>query len=296
MRESSRTCVAPSLPIRACKLVTVACFFLVCFPARVELLVLKQSNVYKPSLTISQFESKCTAGSLVKRDGVDQLQRLRGGNGAKPDTKHAIIVGSVCALILILNEFNVLSAIVRVSLTLLLSLTFLLAGINKTNPTFHKPTHLFLANMFPDICNKVWKPIFEKALTSTCRFCCKYFSFLKNTCGQRDDGSFTLPKSISAMVTPASFMHSIGQVEVSCAMLMLISLAGTGSRGHRVPLAELSNVVLFFLMVGATYSHLVLMDGRWIPSAVLGLLLFVRFITPAPSRKGKSGKGKKQDK
>ena len=36
------------------------------------------------------------------------------------------------------------------------------------------------------------------------------------------------------------------------------------SSGYRVPLAELSNVVLIFLMAAAVYTHLLLKDGHFL--------------------------------
>jgi hypothetical protein len=38
--------------------------------------------------------------------------------------------------------------------------------------TFHQPTHLFLASMFPDICRKVWRPLVEKYVALACKVMC----------------------------------------------------------------------------------------------------------------------------
>lgn len=142
--------------------------------------------------------------------------------------------------------------------------------------TFHRPTHLFLAAMFPDICRKVWRPLVEAWLTSFCRvwrlralparavvwhWCawsavcrcpsvydmssccsctqkmklglqaaCSVFKGLETYCGKSDKDSFKLAKDVASWITPAALMKGVGQLEVWCGMLMLISLAGTGSR------------------------------------------------------------------
>ena len=63
---------------------------------------------------------------------------------------------------------------------------------------------------------------------------------------------------------------AVGYIETWSAIFLLISLAGTGSRGYRVPLAELSNVLLLILMAGAVYTHRVLSDGQAYVPAALG--------------------------
>ena len=45
-----------------------------------------------------------------------------------------------------------LSVVLRVGLTFFLAIIFLLSGVNKTTDSFHRPTHLFLASMFPGTC------------------------------------------------------------------------------------------------------------------------------------------------
>ncbi len=62
----------------------------------------------------------------------------------------------------------------------------------------------------------------------------------------------------------------VGYIETWSAIFLLISLAGTGSRGYRVPLAELSNVALLVLMAGAVYTHRTLGDGQAYAPAALG--------------------------
>jgi len=218
---------------------------------------------------------------------------LRGGAGQAPDPKHVALVGTVCAIVLILNEVDMLSVVLRVGLTFVLSIIFLLAGINKTTDTFHKPTYLLYANMFPDICRRVWGPLLEQALNRVLSLASKLYPALKKLCGDNGHGYFSWATQAAAAITPSKFMSAIGYVEMWSAMFMLISLAGTGSRGYRVPLAELSNIVLLTLMAGAVYTHMVLQDGHFIPPAVLGILLLVRLATPAPSgRKAKKGSGK----
>ena len=72
--------------------------------------------------------------------------------------------------------------------------------------------------------------------------------------------------------TPLKRMSAaVGYVETWSAIFLLVSLAGTGSRGYRVPLAELSNVVLLLLMAGAVYTHRVLGDGQAYAPAALGI-------------------------
>jgi len=222
---------------------------------------------------------------------------LRGGAPQQaPDVKHVIMVGSVCAIVLILNEVDLLSVVIRVGLTFVLAIIFLLAGINKTTDTFHKPTHLFLANMFPDICKKVWGPIVEQGVNRCLGIASMVYPGLKALCGYNGK-SFSLAAEAAAKVTPSNLMNAIGYVEMWSAMFLLISLAGTGSRGYRVPLAELSNMVLLLLMVGAVYTHVVLNDGHFIPPAILAGLLLVRLATPAPSGKRRKGsKGEKGEK
>jgi hypothetical protein len=168
--------------------------------------------------------------------------RLKGGEGkpgAAPDPKHVIVMGTVCGAILLLNEFDLLSVVLRVGLTFFLAIVFLLSGVNKTSDSFHRPTHLFLASMFPDICRKVWRPVVEKSVNMCCRLVCKVFKGLESYCGRIDDKTFKLARDVAASVTPTALMTFVGQIEVWCGMFMLISLAGTGSRGYRVPLAEL---------------------------------------------------------
>lgn len=235
------------------------------------------------------------AGRASAAPIAPRILRLKGGEGkpsAAPDPKHVIIMGTVCGTILLLNEFDMLSVVLRVGLTFCLAIVFLLSGVNKTTDTFHRPTHLFLASMFPDICRKVWRPFVEAWLTSLCQAVCSIFKGLETYCGKTDTRSFKLAKDVAAWVTPAALMKGIGQLEIWCAMLLLISLAGTGSRGYRVPLAELSNVVLIFLMAAAVYTHLVLKDGHFLAPAILGVLLVVRLACPVPRPKKKSKKKK----
>lgn len=219
--------------------------------------------------------------------------RLKGGEDkpkVAPDPKHVIAMGVVCGSILILNEFDLLSVVLRVGLTFFLAIIFLLSGVNKTTDSFHRPTHLFLASMFPDICKKVWRPLVQKWLNFLCQLVCKVFKGLETYCGKAENNSFQLAKDVASWITPSSMMKSIGQLEIWCGMLMLISLAGTGSRGYRVPLAELSNIVLIFLMIGAVYTHVVLRDGHFLAPAVLGVLLLVRLACPVPRPKKKKSK------
>jgi len=216
--------------------------------------------------------------------------RLKGGDGkpgAAPDPKHVILMGTVCGTILVLNEFDLLSVVLRVGLTFFLAIVFLLSGVNKTTDSFHRPTHLFLASMFPDICRKVWRPLVEKYVAYFCKLACRVVPALASYCGKLDDSSFKLAQDVASWVTPSAMMKSIGQLEIWCGMLMMISLAGTGSRGYRVPLAELSNLVLIFLMAAAVYTHLVLRDGHFLAPAVLGALLVVRLACPVPQPKKK---------
>jgi hypothetical protein len=63
---------------------------------------------------------------------------------------------------------------------------------------------------------------------------------------------------------------AVGYLETWSSIFLLVSLAGTGSRGYRVPLAELSNVLLLILMAGAVYTHRVLGDGQAYVPATLG--------------------------
>jgi len=221
--------------------------------------------------------------------------RLKGGEGkpgAVPDPKHVMAMGTVCGAILVLNEFDLLSVVLRVGLTFFLAVIFLLSGLNKTTDSFHRPTHLFLASMFPDICRKVWRPIVEKFVTFLCHAACRVFQGLESYCGKLEGGSYQMAADAAACLTPSSMMKTIGQVEIWCGMLMLISLAGTGSRGYRVPLAEMSNVVLIFVMAAAVYTHVVLRDGHFLAPAVLGALLVVRLSCPVPRPKKKSKKSK----
>jgi hypothetical protein len=100
------------------------------------------------------------------------------------------------AQVLVLNEMGLLALVLRVSLTFTLAVLFLLAGVNKTcdpsarassfvhpvsapmarhrslsaltiddhfsTPEFHRPTHLFLANLFPACVDKVWGPLLRR--------------------------------------------------------------------------------------------------------------------------------------
>jgi len=173
---------------------------------------------------------------------------------------------------------------------------FLLSGVNKTTDSFHRPTHLFLASMFPDICRKVWRPLVEKSLTGVCKLACTVFKGLEGYCGKNDDKSYKLARDVAAGITPAGMMKFVGQIETWCGMFMLISLAGTGSRGYRVPLAELSNVVLIFLTAAAVYTHVTLRDGHSLAPAVLGVLLVVRLACPVPHPKKKRVKKSRSSK
>jgi len=247
---------------------------------------------------------RCMRGNLRVRGRMctatnspsGEVQRLRGGEGvplAKPPTWHMVVIGVVCGSVLVLNEMKMLSVVLRVLLTLALSVIFLLIGVNKS-PTgaMHKPMHDFYAGIFPDIANKVWKPVVEGALNA---IGAALASVVPNVAtkdglfGEAKDGVFPLAKSIAASITPSNMMAAVGRVEVGCATLMLISLAGMGSRGHRVPLAEASNAVLLALMGAFVYSHRVLQDGLYVVPATLGVLLLLRMILPPPSAK-KGGK------
>jgi hypothetical protein len=54
--------------------------------------------------------------------------RLKGGEGnASPPTSHIIAMGTVCGSILVLNELDLLSVVVRVGLTFFLAVIFLLS-------------------------------------------------------------------------------------------------------------------------------------------------------------------------
>ena len=85
---------------------------------------------------------------------------------------------------------------------------FLLSGVNKTTDSFHRPTHLFLASMFPDICRKVWRPLVEKSLTGVCKLACTVFKGLEGYCGKNDDKSYKLARDVAAGITPAGMMKS----------------------------------------------------------------------------------------
>mgnify|MGYP006876820631 CR=1 FL=1 len=76
-----------------------------------------------------------------------------------------------------------------------------------------------------------------------------------------------------------------------CTLLTCLLCLVCSSRGHRVPLAEVSNVVLLVLMVAATYTHVVLKDGQFLAPAVLAVLLTVRLLTPPPVVAPKQGRG-----
>ena len=62
------------------------------------------------------------------------------------------------------------------------------------------------------------------------------------------------------------------------------------------PLKEVANVILFFNMVGAIYSHYALKDGmdKMTPALIFGLLLGCRFIVhlQVRSREAKQAKQK----
>ena len=59
---------------------------------------------------------------------------------------------------------------------------------------------------------------------------CSVFKGLETYCGKSDKDSFKLVKDVASWITPAALMKGVGQLEIWCGMLMLISLAGTGSR------------------------------------------------------------------
>mmetsp|Transcript_10193 Transcript_10193/g.23866 ORF Transcript_10193/g.23866 Transcript_10193/m.23866 type:complete len:293 (-) Transcript_10193:164-1042(-) len=280
---------------KSCKLTLfVVLVSATCLPVCQALIAVERTWGVSPQLRRAAAVSS-SANSINTRE-VDLPRQhnlaLRGG-GQAPDPKHVALVGTVCAVVLVLNEIDMLSVVVRVGLTFILSIVFLLAGINKTTDTFHKPTYLLYANMFPDICRRVWGPLLEQSINRVLSIASKLYPGLKKICGDNGKGRFSVATQAAASITPSKFMMAIGYTEMWSAMFMLISLAGTGSRGYRVPLAELSNIVLLILMAGAVYTHYILQDGHIIPPAILGMLLLVRLATPAPSgKKAKKGKAK----
>ncbi|KAJ1488131.1 hypothetical protein T484DRAFT_2139882 [Baffinella frigidus] len=189
---------------------------------------------------------------------------------------------------------GLLALVLRVTLTFALAVIFLLAGVNKTSPDFHRPTYLFLVNLFPECVDKVWRPLLTRSLDMCFSVACGFFSGFGAALGREGEGeseTFKVTGSIAAKLTSAGLMRAVGLVEMWCAMFLLISLAGTGSRGHRVPLAEISNVVLLVLMAAATYTHMVLKDGHFIAPAALGMLLLLRLVTPPPKSAPLPSKG-----
>eukprot|EP00283_Hemiselmis_rufescens_P010390 CAMPEP_0173421828 /NCGR_PEP_ID=MMETSP1357-20121228/2785_1 /TAXON_ID=77926 /ORGANISM="Hemiselmis rufescens, Strain PCC563" /LENGTH=262 /DNA_ID=CAMNT_0014384785 /DNA_START=35 /DNA_END=819 /DNA_ORIENTATION=+ len=209
--------------------------------------------------------------STPRKTSPREVQRLRGGEGvplAKPPTWHMVLMGVVCGSVLVLNEMKMLSVVMRVLLTLALSVVFLLLGVNKSpSGAIHKPMHDFYAGIFPDIANKVWKPTVEGVLNAVGGAVASVLPQVatkEGLFGEAKDGVFPLAKAVAASITPSNLMAAVGRVEVGCATLMLVSLAGMGSRGHRVPLAEAANAVLLVLMGAFVYSHRVLQDGLYI--------------------------------
>lgn len=114
---------------------------------------------------------------------------------------------------------------------------------------------------------RVWQPLALSVSNAAARLISLAFPAF---CGKPMDGLYPLAVSCAATMKPGNIMRVQGRAETVCATLMLISLAGTGSRGHRVPLAEAANAVLLVLMAAEVYAHRVLNDGFYYVPATLG--------------------------